>query len=128
MIGLLQNEASLSHLEAAEEEYASAGDSEPCKLAGEEQGEYLKALDCIESLTPNVILYNDCKARTSKQGDAELGIPCQCGPAVPAKPWKQTPSKWQFWCAADGTRLLEHAAKAKQGNQLNIWVENLVAA
>ena len=59
MIGLLQNEASLAHLEEAEEEYASAGDSEPCKLAGEEHGEYLKALDCIDTLTPNMILYND---------------------------------------------------------------------
>ena len=87
----------LRRLEEAEDKLAAATGFKTMKEKGEEQPAPLKALDCVDAITPTMRIYNVCRAKTTY--DTVKGRRCSCGLAFPAKMWSQPdPRRWTFKC------------------------------
>eukprot|EP00974_Lingulodinium_polyedra_P015888 1542416-Lingulodinium_polyedra.AAC.1 len=60
---------------------------------GEEQPEYLKAMDFMDVLTPRIRYFNACRAKTSAWDNAR-NCAGTCGHAFPSKMWYRFPGLW----------------------------------
>ena len=68
--------------EAAERALDQTTDYEACAEFGEQQPDFLKALDFCDYLGPKMAVFNVCRRKTGRNR-------CTCGKAYPSKLWKQ---------------------------------------
>jgi hypothetical protein len=107
----------LAELESLEEQMEEAHDYTTMK-GDPEQVEYLKALDFVDALTPDLRCFNVCRAK--------LGSGETCGHAFPSKLWLQPDkARWKFKCQVDWQELI-NAHMAHPGDEmLMMWVRQL---
>eukprot|EP00975_Prorocentrum_lima_P003027 666472-Prorocentrum_lima.AAC.1 len=58
------SERNLDEFTKAEENFLRNTEYQACKYYGDEQAEYLKALDFMDILTEKIWFYNVCRAKT----------------------------------------------------------------
>ena len=85
--------------ERLHEEVVESGDYLTLKEMGDKQAEHLKSLDFMDTIGPNIRVFNVCRAKTGC--DLAKGTACSCGLAYPAKLWtKPDPNRWKCVCKA----------------------------
>ena len=100
-------------VEEKEAEFTAAMDYKTGEEYGDQQPEFLKAMDFFDEISPDFKLYNLCRANTG--WDEQNQKACACGFAFPSKLWKQEGSRWKFSCQVDWNRLIEAAAAEGSG-------------
>ena len=86
---------------------------------GNNQVEWLKALDFSDQWTENLCVFNVCQAKLP-------GHRGTCGLCIPAKLWEQPDAEqWKFLCGVDWEKLLLAAEKNPEDEKPSKWVSAL---
>ena len=121
-----KNEEKKRAVEEMEEAYAATRDYQTCLEKGEQQVDYLKALDFVDTIGPKMRIYNVCRAKTS--WDWSRGVACSCGLAFPNKMWYQpNPHRWKYKCRVMWEPLVREQEKNPADPMLRKWVDDMTA-
>ena len=118
------NEELRLETERLHEELVQSGDYHTLKETGDQQVEYLKALDFMDTIGPNIRIFNVCRAKTG--WDPKKGVACSCGFAYPNKLWLQPDkSRWKWVCSLDWKELIKAQELFPNNEDLGTWVKDL---
>ena len=112
------SDKNLESLEELEELWEKSQEYTALKEKGDQQADYLKALDFLDHVTENMRMYNVCRAQVGQSGT--------CGLAYPSKLWTQTPGKWKFYCRVDWNNLVSAAVSLDDESPLKKWTQRMI--
>ena len=110
--------------ERLHEELAQSGDYQTLKETGDQQVEYLKALDFMDTIGPKIRIFNVCRAKS--KWDFKKEVACSCGLAYPSKLWLQPDkTRWKWVCSLDWKELIKAQEQFPHNEDLGTWVKDL---
>ena len=118
------NEELRLETERLHEELVQSGDYQTLIETGDQQVEYLKALDFMDTIGPNIRIFNVCRAKS--KWDFKKEVACSCGLAYPNKLWLQPDkSRWKWVCSLDWKELIKAQEQFPHNEDLGTWVKDL---
>jgi len=93
-----------------------------CRKKGDQQVDYLKAGDFVDTIGPNMRMYNVRRAKT--RWDDKKGRHCSCGLAHTSKMWRRPDDgAWRWICQVGWEQVIEEQRQYPAGGLLKEWVD-----